>query len=221
MENVAKKSDPKTWLQYCSRKRITHQWMQLNLLARTDAKDVLEVGPAMGAVTALLDNAGYCVTTLDFTDQQFDSPKVAHIKRNILDVEASEIAGHDAIVCCETLEHIPYDSVDRVVRAFRDSGARHLLVSVPYMAFQVTFALYFNAHTFTQYFSMKKLRFLRSFVPEPGFGHQWEVGYRGYKLESWEAKLERCGYRIISREFTEHCRSVFHLLERRTLSDGS
>jgi len=214
-ENLERKCNPKNWLQYYSRKRITHQWMQINLLAETDAKKILEVGPAMGAVTALLDNAGYRVTTLDFTEQQFHSPKVPHIKRNLLDVDASEIGGHDAIICCETLEHIPYTSVDRVIEKFHESGARHLLVSVPYMAFQVTFDLYFNAHTFTEYFSMKKLRFLKDFVPEPEFGHQWEVGYRGYKLASWEAKLERCGYQIVSREFTEHCRSVFHLLERR------
>src|SRR5215471_3550028 len=50
------------------------------------------------------------------------------------------------------------------------------------------------------------------FQPEPAGGHQWEVGYRGYPLKLWERRLRESGWSVISRDFTEHCRSVFHLL---------
>jgi hypothetical protein len=82
------------------------------------------------------------------------------------------------------------------------------------MGFQITFDIYLNAKTSRTYFSMKKLLNLRDFVPEPEFGHQWEVGYRQYSLKKWEAKITAAGYKIIDREFSEHCRSVFHLLSR-------
>lgn len=214
-QTSTRKSEPRKWLGYYSRKRIVHQWMQLNMLACTDARRVLEVGPAMGLVTAMLDNAGYEVTTVDYTEQQFDCPRVPHIRGNMLELEAIELAGHDAILCCEMLEHVPYDMVDPVLAKFHASGARYLIVSVPHMAFQLTVDLYFNRHCFREYFSLKKFLFLQNFTPEPEYGHQWEIGYRGYSLKRWEKKLQGAGYRIVSRDFTEQCRSVFHLLERR------
>jgi phospholipid N-methyltransferase len=208
------KSNPKKWIRYYSRKRIPHQWMQLDLLSRIDAKRILEVGPAMGAVTAMLENSGYEVTTLDYMEQQFDYPKVPNIERNLLDVTPAEIRGYDAIICCETLEHLPWDKVAKILDTLYQSEAKYLLTSVPYMGFQITFDIYLNAKTSRTYFSMKKLLNLRDFVPEPEFGHQWEVGYRQYSLKKWEAKITAAGYKIIDREFSEHCRSVFHLLSR-------
>src|SRR5262249_24001629 len=82
--------------------------------------------------------------------------------------------------------------------------------------------VYLNRTTFRQFFSMKKLLFLKDFVAEPADGHQWEVGYRGYRLAGWEKKLTDCGWIISAREFHAHCRSVFHLLERAPCgADGS
>ncbi|KAF0117950.1 MAG: hypothetical protein FD149_961 [Rhodospirillaceae bacterium] len=186
----------------------------MELLGRVNAMKILEVGPALGAVTALLRNAGYSVTTLDRIPRNFEDPDSPHLQKNLLDVDASDISGYGAIVCCETLEHIPYSATDKVLRTFHDSEARYVVLSVPYIGFQVTFDLYFNAHTFRHYFSMKKLLFLKSFTPEPEFEHQWEIGYRRYSLKEWERKIRAAGFNIRAREFSEHCRSVFHLLDR-------
>ena len=55
----------KRWYQYYTEKRIVHQWFQLHLLEGLVVETVLEVGPSLGLVTAMLANAGYRVTTLD------------------------------------------------------------------------------------------------------------------------------------------------------------
>jgi hypothetical protein len=60
---------------------------------------------------------------------------------------------------------------------------------------------------------MKKLLWRKDFQTEPAGGHQWEIGYRGYPLKVWEKRLRDSGWSIVKREFTEHCRSVFHLLK--------
>jgi SAM-dependent methyltransferase len=206
-------SSPAEWIGYYSRKRIVHQWTQLALLARTDCRRVLEVGPGLGLVTAMLVNAGYTVETLDLQPRRFAQPAVRHIVQDIEQLASDAIAGYDAILCCETLEHVAWDLVPGVLRSFRGSGARHLIVSVPYMGFQITLDLYLNGRTFRQYFSMKKLLALRPFVPEPPGGHQWEVGYKGLPLRLWEQQLRASGWSIVAREFTGHCRSVFHLLK--------
>ncbi|MGC2204175.1 MAG: hypothetical protein WA633_29030 [Stellaceae bacterium] len=200
------------WRAYYSRKRIIHQWTQLHLLGTVDCERVLEIGPALGLVTSLLVNVGYQVHTLDQGPRAFDYPDVPHRQTNICDLRGEDIAGYDAILCCETLEHIEWASVGSVLSAFRSSGAKYLIVSVPYMGFQVFLEVYLNSDTFRQYFSMKKLLWRKEFQAEPPGGHQWEVGYRGYPLRRWEKRLEDSGWAIASREFTEHCRSVFHLL---------
>jgi SAM-dependent methyltransferase len=205
---------PAEWRAYYSEKRVVHQWTQLDLLAGTEARRVLEIGPAYGLVTAMLANAGYEVETLDQLKRQFTSPAVRHIDADITALAAHDIAGYDAILCCETLEHIDWQAVPAVLTAFHDSGVKHLVVSVPYMAFQITFDLYLNVRALRHYFSMKKLLSRREFVREPPGGHQWEIGYKGYPLKRWENRLADCGWRIVRREFTAHTRSVFHLLER-------
>jgi len=200
------------WLAYYSRKRIIHQWTQLHLLGATDGRAVLEIGPALGLVTSLLVNSGYEVTTLDKAPRSFRYPNVTHLQKDICELRSEEIAGFDAILCCETLEHIEWARVGFVLATLRKSGAKYLVVSVPYMGFQVFFELYVNSTTLKQYFSMKKLLRRKRFQPEPAGGHQWEVGYKGHPLALWEELLTASGWSIVKRDFTEHCRSVFHLL---------
>jgi hypothetical protein len=201
------------WIGYYSRKRIVQQWMQLDLLAAVDCRKILEVGPAMGLVTSLLVNNGYEVGTLDRAPRVFAYPDVPHLEKDICELRGDEIAGYDAILCCETLEHIDWSRVGAVLAAFRASEARYLILSVPYMGFQIALDLYLNRTAFRQYFSMKKLLWRKTFLAQSPGGHQWEVGYRNYSLRRWEALLTESGWSIKKREFTEHCRSVFHLLE--------
>jgi hypothetical protein len=211
--NAARLSLKQAWLTYYSRKRIVHQWTQVHLLAMVECRRILEIGPALGLVTSMLANIGYEVETLDGGPRAFDYPNVVHHWRDLRDLRGHEIHGYDAILCCETLEHIEWQRVGSVLYELRDSGAKYLIVSVPYMAFQVFVEIYLNRFTARQYFSMKKLLWRKEFTAEPPGGHQWEVGYRGYALQDWENRLAVSGWSIIRREFTGDCRSVFHLLE--------
>ena len=206
-------SSKQEWCAYYSRKRILHQWTQVHLLGMIDCEKVLEIGPALGLVTAMLANTGYNVETLDQAPRAFEFPDVVHHRKDLCDLRGDEIRGFDAIVCCETLEHIEWQRVGPILSALRDSGAKYLILSVPYMAFQIFAEIYLNSFTARQYFSMKKLLWRKEFTPEPAGGHQWEVGYRGYPLTRWENRLRNSGWSIVKREFTGDCRSVFHLLQ--------
>ena len=81
------------------------------------------------------------------------------------------------------------------------------------MGFQVAIDFYANGHTMRHYFSLKKWLGRKQYQPEPRGGHQWEIGYKGFPLQIWEQRLRDSGWTIVRREFTEHCRSVFHLLQ--------
>jgi hypothetical protein len=205
----------RAWCAYYSRKRVVQQWKQLELLATLDCHKVLEVGPGFGLVTSLMVNSGYEVHTLDVLPRAFAYPAVPHLQKDLREVTGEDIAGFDAILCCETLEHLPWEATGAALSIFRASGARHLIVSVPYMGFQVAFDFYLNRTTARQQFSLKKLLWLKRFAPEPPGGHQWEIGYKGHSLRVWEDRLKAAGWSITSRDFTEHCRSVFHVLRAR------
>ncbi|MFN5609654.1 MAG: class I SAM-dependent methyltransferase [Holosporales bacterium] len=151
------------WHSYYTRKRMRHQHYQLYLLDRfifqknININKILEIGPAFGAVTAMLKGADYDVTTLDIVPQMFTFPQnISHIQADLRHVHPEDIKGFDAIICCETLEHIDYSDVPSVLKKFRASGARYLITSVPYMGFQLAFDFYINSYAIKQFFCLKK-----------------------------------------------------------------
>jgi hypothetical protein len=202
------------WFRYYSDKRIGQQWFQLHLLDGLAVRTVLEVGPNLGLVSALLANAGFAVTTLDMLPSQDPRPDIPHIRGELTAIDSAQLAGHDAILCCETLEHLPWDEVQSVLQKFHAAGPKYLVISVPYMGFQIDWRLYLNAVTARSKFSFKKLNFLRRFQPDPTdpWGHKWEAGYRGHSLAALQAKIKAAGWRMERRDFTSPTRSVFYLL---------
>jgi len=205
------------WFRYYSGKRIGQQWFQLHLLDGLEVQRVLEVGPNLGLVSALLVNAGFTVTTFDMLASQDPRPDIPHIQGDLSKVEAAELTGHDAILCCETLEHLPWDQVTSVLAKFHAAGPRHLIISVPYMGFQIDWRLYLNAVTLRHKFSFKKLNFLRRYKIDhrDPWGHKWEAGYKGHALADLEQKIADGGWSIERRDFTNPTRSVFYLLSPR------
>lgn len=200
------------WHGYYTEKRIVHQWLQVHLLAGLPVKRVLEVGPHLGLVSAMLASAGYEVTTLDIGP---DAPRIgpmAHIQADLTRLDPARIRGHDAILCCETLDHLPWAEIGGVLAAFAASGAPYLAMSVPYEGAQIGWSFYANGHTARHRLFTRWLRFVQTFkVKSPAdIGtHKWEVGYRGYSLAALEAKVAESGWRPVERRFTEGCRSVF------------
>lgn len=206
-----------TWHDYYSEKRIVHQWLQVDLLHRVPGAPivkVLEIGPYLGLVTAMLASAGYRVTTLDIESASQGIGAENHIQADIRNVDAATLQGFDAIICCETLEHIHWQKLDGVLDILHGAAAPWLIISVPYEGFQIGLNLYLNRFVFRRKSFFRKFRFLKKLRIadhdewEP---HKWEVGYRGTPLKSLRRKLEAAGFEIERQDFTAGCRSVFLL----------
>ena len=221
ISNLAHKS---LWHRYYSEKRIVHQWMQVHLLEGLPVQRVLEIGPYLGAVTALLCSAGYDVSTLDIErdhDWGFAALKIRRIDADLRDLDPDIIAalGIDAILCCETLEHLPYQALPEILDRLAATGARYLVLSVPYMGAQLTFSLYVNRYVLRKYTSLKKFLNLRRFPAPPADSgwetHRWEIGYRDYPLSDLRRRVD-VHFRVLRLEFTGGCRSVFLLCENRS-----
>jgi len=66
------------WFRYYSDKRTGQQWFQVHLLQGLAVQQVLEVGPNLGPVWALLANAGFAVTTMDTLPRLDPRPDIPH-----------------------------------------------------------------------------------------------------------------------------------------------
>ncbi len=219
---MSAENDRGRWHAYYTEKRIVHQWFQVDLLKDLEVRKVLEVGPHFGLVSAMLVNAKYEVTTLDIASGPPKPGVIEHICADIRTVRPEQIAGHDAIICCETLEHIPWADVSDVLSRFAASAVPWLIVSVPYAGFQLGFTLYLNRYVWRKRSFLKKLRFLRRFPAAPDDGwehHKWEVGYKGYSVPRLRDMLTGAGYEILRQDFTSGCRSIFLLCRNLQSSD--
>lgn len=200
------------WHAYYSEKRIVHQWMQVDLLKNLPARRVLEIGPHLGLVTAMLATAGYLVSTLDFEGEEPRHGAERHIKADLRTLDPAVISGFDAILICETLEHIPFDEAAEVLRKLAGAGAPWLILSVPYEGPQLGLSLYLNPFLRPRLRFFRKLHFLRRFPPPKGSAwshHRWEIGYRDYPVRRLEKTVRAAGFAITRRTFTSGCRSIF------------
>jgi hypothetical protein len=203
-------------MRYYSEKRIYEQLLQVHMLKGLPANSVLEIGPYYGLVTAMLDNAGYEVTTMDMIPRSFERPDRPHVVMDLTAIDIDKLRGFDCIMCCATLEHITYEQAVEALRAFRAAGPRYVVTSVPYQGTQLFLRLYLNRHAFAEHLSFKKLRFLRPFrfdAEADPHGHKWEIGYRGRSLRQFERMLREVGFKILRRDFSYPSYCVFHTLE--------
>lgn len=209
-----------SWHAYYGEKRIVHQWLQVELLKNLPVARVLEIGPYFGLVTAMLTNAGYEVTTLDIGGDAPRDGAARHVKADVRELDPAALQGFDAIICCETLEHLPFTAVPGVLAALHATAAPYLVLSVPYAGPQLGVSLYLNPHVRPRLKYFHRFHFLHRFPPprsDAWENHRWEIGYRGYPLRKLARVVEGAGYRIVRREFTSGTRSVFLVCERREL----
>lgn len=204
---------PEGWHNYYTEKRITHQWLQVHLMRDLAVRHVVEIGPHLGVVSALLATAGYRVTTVDIEARGAGIGVERHITADIRQVGAGDLpADADVLLCCETLEHIPWADTGAVLNNLAATKIPWLVLSVPYEGTQIGLQFYWNRYTSRRRSFFRKLRGLKPFPatdPHDWHTHKWEIGYKGYSVETLEAHLCAHGWQPERRDFTDGCRSIF------------
>jgi hypothetical protein len=106
--------------QLCSLSQQIHEIHQLK------PKSILEVGIGNGFTSSFLKRSGYDVTTADI------NPALQPDICAPLDELASRVAGRrfDLVVCCEVLEHMPFDQFEDSLEHFSSLGQR-LFMTLP------------------------------------------------------------------------------------------
>lgn len=179
-------------LGYYSSERMAQYYFQVKAVRDSQAKKVLEIGIGPGVVTHMLKKAGVNVITCD---QAADlAPDVCGDIRH-LPLEDNVV---DFVLCCQVLEHLPFDDFPRALAELKRVTRDKILISIPY-ASRASYCQYKlpggRRNSWVLHFPCLPPK------GEMAAGHLWEQGRRGYSKRKIKETIVAAGLRIQS-EFT-------------------
>jgi ubiquinone/menaquinone biosynthesis C-methylase UbiE len=172
---------------YCTAERFASYACQINAVMQLGPRTVLEIGQGPGVVSHILRRANTKVVTLDH-DMQLRPNVVGSVER-LPFLGAS----FDVVLCCEVLEHVPYESFESALRQMRDITSKWVVLSVPnaarYVAMQIKIPHFRQKRWFctVPWFARK-----HKFSGE----HYWEIGKRGYPMRRIRQSIRASGFSI-------------------------
>lgn len=175
---------------YRSKERWVSYHYQIELIERTGAKTVLEVGVGAGVLARELSARGISVTTLDIAEDL--APDIVGSVTSIPLPEKSV----DVAVAFEILEHVRFEDVPHALRELARVARTHVILSLPHPGW-----------VFSCVLKVPLLPRLELFFQIPFFWkrhvfdgeHYWELGKRGYPVRRFLCLAEKAGLRCISR----------------------
>lgn len=163
-------------------------WYQVDMVRRTGAKSVLEIGKGSGVVTETLGKLGIRSTTIDI-----DRNLTPDIEGSVTDLPLPD-ASFDAVLAAEVLEHLPWGEVKRALEEIHRVARKSVIITVPYPGtiFAGTIKVPFVPWV---RFLFKIPHFWRrhSFDGE----HYWELGKRGYSRRLFRMCVRDAGFSIL------------------------
>jgi SAM-dependent methyltransferase len=110
---------------YNTKERFCSFWHQLDETLSLDPRTVLEIGPGEGLVSDWLRRAGVDVTTVDIDPAL--SPDILGSATEL----PFENRSFDVVVCCEVLEHLPFEQSRRAMSEVARVSRTGAVISVP------------------------------------------------------------------------------------------
>lgn len=165
---------------------------QITLARKHTKHSLLEVGVGNRTVASYLKRQGYSVTTVDF-DSNLKPDVVADVRK--LPFKDNTF---DAALCCQVLEHIPFEEVSAAIRELA-RVARTVIVSVPYSCKALDIAIRTKSFPITLIKPIRILRiptFWRKHVYDGQ--HYWELGKKGFGITKLKSEIAKAGCQVIS-----------------------
>jgi SAM-dependent methyltransferase len=174
---------------YCHPQRFASFGYQIQEIAALEPQRVLEVGIGNGIVSQVLRMMGKQLTTVDF-----DPGLRPDVTASVTDLPfAAE--SFDAVMCCEVLEHLPYELSERALRDLARVTRHGIVLSVPDKTRQYRIDV-----TLPKLGRRRRnwIRPLRKPIAHQFNGeHYWELGKKDYPVERLSASIEASGFRLL------------------------
>lgn len=178
--------------EYVSQGRWSSYWHQVNEVLRSEPMRCLIVGVGDGMMAHILRSSGVEVTSCDI---------VADLAPDVMaDVRSLPFADADfeVALCCEVLEHIPYETVGLALGELARVASKRIIISVPNNSRTLTVGARVGSHR--RYWSAQfRVMPRRTWVYDNV--HHWEIGTKNYtergfkRLLSEHFKIE-ASYRV-------------------------
>jgi hypothetical protein len=124
-----KQVDSHHYLQFSYNKkgRFCSYWHQIEEVRKLNPENILEIGMGNGFVAWFLQNAGLEVTTMDI-----DPDLKPTIVGSVVDIPLPDDS-FDLVMCCQLLEHLPYDNFVPALLQLHRVAKKHVVLSLPDM----------------------------------------------------------------------------------------
>jgi ubiquinone/menaquinone biosynthesis C-methylase UbiE len=177
---------------YIGEKRMHSFAHQCNAVMSLQPESILEIGVGSGIVATILSKLGLTTTTLDI--QPDLNPDIIASADRI----PSENNSFDVILCCQVLEHLPYNDFKKCLQEFSRVAKKGCILSLPDSSrwYYGKIKLPLIGEVFVNLPSIKRSqRFPRERYST--MGHHWEIGYRESPLSKIQNDIEDSGWRIV------------------------
>jgi SAM-dependent methyltransferase len=172
--------------------RLFSYRQQLVFALRYSVKSVLIVGKGDGLVAQLLSDYGVQVTTLDIAaDLQPD------LLGSVTSIPAAQ-GSFDLTLCCQVLEHLPFEQFSLALREIRRVTRGYLVLSLPDIRRFVSFRVVLPKVRLDWQLSIPRFRApVMPAARREQHGHYWEIGYQGSSFRDVRSRVLRAGWHVL------------------------
>jgi 2-polyprenyl-3-methyl-5-hydroxy-6-metoxy-1,4-benzoquinol methylase len=173
---------------YDTKARFCSYWHQLNEIFKNNPANILEIGTGNGFISQYLKTRNFKLVTMDIKPEL--GPHVVGCVENLPFSENS----FETVLCCEVLEHLPYQSFRHSLKCLARASRRSVIISLPDVTTVYRFFL-----------ELPRLKKIKIMLPHPfpkkslhvyNGEHYWEIGKKNYSLRRISADIESSGLKI-------------------------
>lgn len=180
----------KNFSSYVSKYRYNSYWHQLDETLKSQPKTVLEIGVGSSVTSSYLKHLGIDVITLDLESEL--KPTICASVTD-LPIESNSI---DTVVCCQVLEHLPFELFEKCLSELHRVCKNTLVLSLPDKTPGISIILRMPNFLFKNFgFSIPWA--IREPIKEIK-EHHWEIGRRGYPVKRIKENIEHLPFKIES-----------------------
>jgi SAM-dependent methyltransferase len=193
---------------YDSKHRLMSYWNQVQCVRSLNPERVLEIGVGNGFVARMLRSDGFDLRTVDLDPEL--RPDVSGRVQSL----PFRPACFDVVVCCQVLEHIPWEDVPAAVTEIRRVARRGAVISLPDVTPSMRLIVPLPGIGEKQLILRRwwRRRPLNSTLPGQ---HYWELGMRHFPAERLRDLFHTSGF-VVSRHYRLFDNPYHHFFELRS-----
>jgi SAM-dependent methyltransferase len=173
---------------YNEKGRFSSYWHQIDAILNLKSESVLEIGTGNGLIKYALQKSGIKVSTLDIDEKlepdYFGSVTAIPIKDN----------SFDAALCCQVLEHLPYENFVPALKEIRRVVKKDLVLSLPDL--QRVYRFCWQLPVIGEIRFLYKIPRLRPLPWKFNGEHYWNISCEGYPLSRILNDIKAAGFTV-------------------------